>query len=184
MNLNDRAFEAIRSRTKRVEIRVTRDASKKDYSKIKAGDMILFTNSIGEQIQCEVECNNWYKTAEELLTLEGTRYTLSSTDDFSEGIKSINSFEGYPEGIKQNGIHAIHIKYMTDISCNYVDNKKIVNILYTNWKGKTSYRNIIPKTIEFKSTNWHKQDQWILTAFDVDKGENRGFAVKDIKEWR
>ena len=61
--------------------------------------------------------------------------------------------------------------------------KKHVKILYTNWKGKTSYRNIIPKSIEFKSTEWHKEEQWILNAFDIDKKADRGFALKYIKEW-
>jgi len=65
-----------------------------------------------------------------------------------------------------------------------MDEKEIVKILYTNWKGETAYRNIIPKNIEFKSTEWHKQEQWILNAFDVDKQADRGFAVKDIKEWK
>lgn len=63
------------------------------------------------------------------------------------------------------------------------DKKQQVKILYTNWKGITSYRNIIPKEIEFKSTEWHKEEQWILDAFDVDKQADRGFALKDIKEW-
>jgi len=63
------------------------------------------------------------------------------------------------------------------------EEKKQVKILYTNWKGITSYRNIIPKSVEFKSTEWHKDEQWILNAFDVDKNANRGFALKDIKEW-
>ncbi len=63
------------------------------------------------------------------------------------------------------------------------EDKKQVKILYTNWKGITSYRNIIPKSIEFKSTEWHKEEQWILNAFDVDKSADRGFAIKDIKEW-
>ena len=58
-----------------------------------------------------------------------------------------------------------------------------VKILYTNWKGVTAYRNIIPKSIEFKSTEWHKEKQWILNAFDIDKQADRGFALKDIKEW-
>lgn len=58
-----------------------------------------------------------------------------------------------------------------------------VKILYTNWKGVTSYRNIIPKSIEFKATDWHQEEQWILNAFDVDKQADRGFALKDIKEW-
>lgn len=64
-----------------------------------------------------------------------------------------------------------------------MEDKKVVKILYTNWKGKTSYRNIIPINIEFKSTEWHKEEQWILNAFDIDKQDNRGFAIKDIKEW-
>ena len=64
-----------------------------------------------------------------------------------------------------------------------MEDKKQVKILYKNWKGKTSYRNIIPMKIEFKSTEWHKEEQWILEALDVDKNETRGFAIKDIKEW-
>ena len=63
------------------------------------------------------------------------------------------------------------------------EEKKQVKILYTNWKGITSYRNIIPKSVEFKSTDWHKEEQWILNAFDLDKNADRGFALKDIKEW-
>ena len=58
------------------------------------------------------------------------------------------------------------------------EKKKQVKILYTNWKGKTSYRNIIPKSIEFKSTEWHKEEQWILNAFDINKNTDRGFALK------
>lgn len=49
---------------------------------------------------------------EELLTLEGTRYTLSSTNDFNEELKSINSINGYKEAMKVNGVYAIHIKYI------------------------------------------------------------------------
>ena len=64
-----------------------------------------------------------------------------------------------------------------------MEDKKVVKILYTNWKGETKYRNIIPINIEFKSTEWHKEEQWILNAFDIDKQANRGFAIKDIKEW-
>ena len=42
--------------------------------------------------------------------VEGTKYTLSSTNDLKEGIESINSFQNYTQGIKENGIYAIHIK--------------------------------------------------------------------------
>lgn len=61
--------------------------------------------------------------------------------------------------------------------------KKTVKILYTNWKGETSVRNIIPERIEFLSNEWHKEEQWCLVAFDIDKRDFRTFACKDIKSW-
>lgn len=64
-----------------------------------------------------------------------------------------------------------------------MENKKI-KVLYTNWKNDTRYRIIIPISIEFKSTEWHKEEQWILNAMDVEKNEQRSFAMKDIKEWQ
>ena len=62
--------------------------------------------------------------------------------------------------------------------------EKEVEIIYTNWKGETRLRKIIPVNIEFKSTDWHKDEQWILNALDVEKNEMRGFAIKDIKSWK
>ena len=61
--------------------------------------------------------------------------------------------------------------------------KEVVKILYTNWKNETRYRIIKPISIEFKSTEWHKEEQWILNAVDVEKNAIRNFAIKDIKEW-
>jgi len=58
-----------------------------------------------------------------------------------------------------------------------------VRIRYTNWKGVTAHRVIVPISIEFASTDWHKDAQWILTALDYDKQEMRDFAMKDISEW-
>ena len=44
--------------------------------------------------------------------LEGTKYTLSSTNNYEEGIKSIKSLNGYEKSIKENGVYAIHIEYL------------------------------------------------------------------------
>ncbi len=110
-DLNDRAFNAIKAGTKRVEIRVTRLDGSFDYSVIKCDDLIRFKNSANKLIKCRVVKVNWYSTIEELLTSEGTKYTLSSTDDFLEGVKSINNFDGYTEGMKENGVYAIHLEY-------------------------------------------------------------------------
>ena len=65
-----------------------------------------------------------------------------------------------------------------------MENKKIVEIVYTNWKGVTAIRHIIPKDIFFGSTEWHQEEQWLLNAFDVEKQADRSFALKDIQSWK
>lgn len=114
LNINDRAFNAIRNGTKKIEIRVNKINSKKDYGKINENDIIEFRNSIGDKINCRVIKNKWYKSIEELLVIEGTQYTLSSTNDFEKGIASINSIDGYKEGIMKNGVFAIHLEYLNE----------------------------------------------------------------------
>ena len=114
LNLNDRAFLAVKKGTKRVENRVKTDSSTVDYSKIKPNDIIIFMNSRNEELTCIVQENNWYKDEKELLIQEGTRYTLSSTNDFEQGLKSLTRFIGYKEGIRKNGIFAIHINKIQD----------------------------------------------------------------------
>ena len=109
-DINNRAFKAIKNGTKRVEIRTTKLGDNHfDYSVLKNGDIIKFTSYDGDIINCIVGDVNHYDSIEELLTLEGTRYTLSSTNDFKAGVKSINSINGYEEAIKVNGVYAIHI---------------------------------------------------------------------------
>lgn len=111
LNLNNRAFDAIKTGTKKIEIRVTTDKNKINYEDIKKGDILEFTNDKLEKIKCLVNENVWYENSLKLLEMEGTRFTLSSTNDINKGIDSINRFTGYKEGIEKNGIHAIHIQY-------------------------------------------------------------------------
>ncbi|MFH1591930.1 MAG: WYL domain-containing protein [Candidatus Woesearchaeota archaeon] len=61
--------------------------------------------------------------------------------------------------------------------------EKEVKIVYTNWRGETGIRRIIPKEIIFTSNEWHKEKQWCLVAYDPDKKADRTFALKDIKSW-
>ena len=61
--------------------------------------------------------------------------------------------------------------------------KEAVAILYTNYRGETSVRRIVPKRIWFGKTDWHPEDQWILDAYDLEKKADRGFALKDVKAW-
>ena len=61
--------------------------------------------------------------------------------------------------------------------------KQTVVILYTNYKGITNIRTILPKKIFFGKNEWHKEEQWLMLAFDFDKNADRTFALKDIKKW-
>lgn len=58
-----------------------------------------------------------------------------------------------------------------------------INVTYTNYKGETSERKIIPYEcgLRFGSSKWHLEPQWLLSAYDVEKKADREFALKDIK---
>ena len=64
-----------------------------------------------------------------------------------------------------------------------MDEKQSVKILYTNYRGETAVRRIIPKEVKFMSSEWHPEEQWCLIAHDLDKDAERAFACKDIKQW-
>lgn len=57
---------------------------------------------------------------------------------------------------------------------------KDLQVVYRNWRGETSLRNIRPLRIEFRDTEWHPEPQWIMRAFDLDKGAWRDFALRDM----
>ena len=112
LSINNRASLAIKNNTKRVEIRVKKEDSKYDYSKLKENDIIEFTSDNIGIFYTKVKEVNYYKTIEELLELEGTRYTTSSTNNKDKAIKNIYKIDGYKEAIKKNGVYAIHIEYL------------------------------------------------------------------------
>jgi hypothetical protein len=51
---------------------------------------------------------------------------------------------------------------------------------YRNWRGEVSERRVIPIRVWFGATEWHPEPQWFLNANDLDKGETRDFALRDI----
>ena len=51
---------------------------------------------------------------------------------------------------------------------------------YVNWEGKRAVRTVMPIKIWYGHTEWHKKDQWLLKAHDIEKDADRDFAVKDI----
>jgi len=60
----------------------------------------------------------------------------------------------------------------------------LVEIKYTNWKGKTSYRTIKPIELIFDSNQYHPKPCYLLRAFDIDKDDERTFAVQNIHSWK
>lgn len=62
--------------------------------------------------------------------------------------------------------------------------KTVVQFAYLNYKGEFAIRNINPIKIFFGSTEWHKEPQWLLRAYDYDKKAEREFAMKDISNWK
>ena len=56
-----------------------------------------------------------------------------------------------------------------------------LKIIYRNWRGEITERTIKPLgALTFGSTPYHREPQWLLPAMDIDKGQERTFAVKDI----
>lgn len=64
----------------------------------------------------------------------------------------------------------------------FKENQKI-KVLYKNWKGVEKIRTIIPQKIYFGTTDFHKEEGWLLELFDVEKNDKRTYSLKDIKEW-
>jgi len=58
-----------------------------------------------------------------------------------------------------------------------------IKIVYTNQKGETSIRRLVPETFFFGSSEWHPEKQWLMEAIDADKKEKRTFALKEIRYW-
>lgn len=53
-------------------------------------------------------------------------------------------------------------------------------VTYTNYKGETRERTIVPIHMWFGHTEYHKEDQWLLRALDKEKGQVRDFAINDM----
>lgn len=61
--------------------------------------------------------------------------------------------------------------------------EKAVSVEYTNWKGETGMRKIVPMEITWGATEWHPTEQWLMRVWDLDRNDFRMYAMKDIKRW-
>jgi hypothetical protein len=57
----------------------------------------------------------------------------------------------------------------------------ITKAVYTNYRGETSERRLTPKGLRYGASEWHREPQWLLTAYDWDKEADREFALCDFR---
>lgn len=57
----------------------------------------------------------------------------------------------------------------------------IIHFEYTNHRGEISQRRVVPSAVHHRATQWHPEPQWLLFGVDLDKGEPRSFAMKDMR---
>lgn len=55
-----------------------------------------------------------------------------------------------------------------------------IMLSYKNYREEISTRTITPIKPWYGSTEWHPEPQWLLKAFDHDKGAERDFALADF----
>ena len=59
-----------------------------------------------------------------------------------------------------------------------------VMIDYTNHRGERSVRGVVPISIRFGTSEWHRnEEQWLMRAHDLTRNAEREFAMKDIHSW-
>jgi len=58
-----------------------------------------------------------------------------------------------------------------------------VAFAYTNHRGESARRVVVPRLLWYGSTEYHPTPGWLLDAWDVHKGACRSFAVDGIDDW-
>ena len=61
--------------------------------------------------------------------------------------------------------------------------QQAMKFYYRNYKGVCGYRTVLDPKFWFGSTEFHKEPQWLIRAYDIDKDAIRDFAVNDIIEF-
>ena len=57
------------------------------------------------------------------------------------------------------------------------DEDKSIRFFYINHRFSVAIRCATPISIRWGITEWHMEPQWLMLAFDHDKGANREFAL-------
>lgn len=63
------------------------------------------------------------------------------------------------------------------------NDKRLVKIDYTNYKGEHSIRNIRPIFVSWNANEWHPKPQWMMIVWDYDRNGFRCFAMESVHQW-
>jgi hypothetical protein len=58
-----------------------------------------------------------------------------------------------------------------------------LKFLYKNWKGETREREVEPINVWYGKTEFHTEEQLFLKAKELEKNEERDFALLDIEKF-
>lgn len=62
----------------------------------------------------------------------------------------------------------------------FYDRVDAIRFRYVNWRGEVSQRRALPISTRFGVSEWHLDPQWLMLATDLDKNEDREFAMRDM----
>lgn len=53
---------------------------------------------------------------------------------------------------------------------------------YVNWQGVKATRKAEVQSFHYGATEYHPEEQWLMSAWDSEKQANRVFAIKDMEK--
>lgn len=63
------------------------------------------------------------------------------------------------------------------------DDTPSLKFIYINYKGDVGTREVINPAMEYLVDDKYHGTGWCIRAFDVDKGKERVYSVKDVVKW-
>jgi predicted DNA-binding transcriptional regulator YafY len=117
---------------------------------------------------------------EELLHLLGEYFEAVDADEHEyQRAKGLN--------VSPTSMFAVRaFKILSQIRSTYQEARKYqpkrLRFTYTNYKGETSERVVVPKGIRYGEYPWTGTVDWYLVAEDMEKGAERFFLLSKIKD--
>lgn len=73
-------------------------------------------------------------------------------------------------------------KFEADSVVVRIHDARTLRVDYTNWYGERRKRLIRPRErgLQYTSTKYHPEPQWLLEATDIEDGKIKWFSLKDI----